>query len=83
MRLRLWPGPGDLQAHCGHPPPPSAHPLQVHFTALRASPRAVLELLLIFLCQTFVSNFIPKEVVYFPFGSVCDSSKQEGLTLPF
>lgn len=65
-----WPGPGDLWATrrlC------LAQPQQVHFAALRASPGASTGLLIISLCQTFVSNFIPKEVVYFPFGSVCDS----------
>lgn len=52
-----------------------AYPRQVHFAMLRDSSGASMELSIIFLCQTFVSNFIPKEVVYFPFGSVCDSSK--------
>lgn len=66
-----WPGSGALQATWQ---PCPAHPRQVHF----ATPQLTLnsmELLIIFLCQTFVRNFIPKVVVYFPFGSICDSSK--------
>lgn len=49
---------------------PFACPQHVHRPALQDSAQASTELLIIFLCQTFVSNFISKEVVYIPLGSV-------------
>lgn len=60
---------------CGHM---AATPGTSWASSLRHAPghtRASPGLLIIFLCQTFVSNFIPEEVAYFPFGGVCDPSK--------
>lgn len=63
-----WPGSGGVRGHTVALPGKSASPRS---RLIRASTGPVI----IFLCQTFVSNFVPNVVVYFPFGSVCASSK--------